>query len=54
MNKPAAKHLDIKEMSFEKALKEPSIRAHARALARWANTHDPGTTAAEFVERLAA
>jgi UDP:flavonoid glycosyltransferase YjiC (YdhE family) len=38
----------------ERALGEPSVRARAREMAAWANTHDGGADAARLVERLAA
>jgi UDP:flavonoid glycosyltransferase YjiC (YdhE family) len=41
-------------LAVEQALAEPSIRAHARALAKWMTGHDPGAAAAELVEALAA
>ena len=40
-------------LAVERALSEPSIRAHARELAAWAGAHDPADTAAALVERLA-
>jgi UDP:flavonoid glycosyltransferase YjiC (YdhE family) len=40
-------------LAVERALDEPSIRAQARDLARWADTHDAGTAAAMLVEQLA-
>jgi UDP:flavonoid glycosyltransferase YjiC (YdhE family) len=41
-------------LAVERALAEPSIGIKARAMAEWASAHDPGATAAELVERLAA
>jgi UDP:flavonoid glycosyltransferase YjiC (YdhE family) len=41
-------------LAVERALEEPSIRTRAHALARWGHAHDPGTMAAELVERLVA
>jgi UDP:flavonoid glycosyltransferase YjiC (YdhE family) len=41
-------------LAVERALEEPSIRARARELASWADSHDPGALASELVERLAA
>jgi MGT family glycosyltransferase len=40
-------------LAVERALGEPSIRARARDLARWADRHDAGTAAAMLVEQLA-
>jgi UDP:flavonoid glycosyltransferase YjiC (YdhE family) len=40
-------------LAVEQALGEPSIRARARDLARWADRHDAGTAAAILVEQLA-
>src|SRR6202035_1532846 len=40
-------------LAVEGVLAEPAIRHHAREMARWANTHDPGKVAAQLVERLA-
>jgi UDP:flavonoid glycosyltransferase YjiC (YdhE family) len=40
-------------LAVERALGEPSMRAHARELAAWAAAHDPGTAAASLVEQLA-
>jgi UDP:flavonoid glycosyltransferase YjiC (YdhE family) len=40
-------------LAVEHALREPSIRAQARELAAWADTHDAGTAAARLVEQLA-
>jgi UDP:flavonoid glycosyltransferase YjiC (YdhE family) len=40
-------------LAVERALGEPSIRARARKLGAWSDTHDPGATAAALVERLA-
>jgi UDP:flavonoid glycosyltransferase YjiC (YdhE family) len=39
-------------LAVERALADPSIRAHARELAAWARANDPGETAALLVERL--
>jgi UDP:flavonoid glycosyltransferase YjiC (YdhE family) len=39
-------------IAVERALSEPSIRMRARDLAAWADSHDPGDTAATLVERL--
>jgi UDP:flavonoid glycosyltransferase YjiC (YdhE family) len=41
-------------LAVERALDDASIRAHARALAQWMGSHEPGTAAAELVEGLAA
>jgi UDP:flavonoid glycosyltransferase YjiC (YdhE family) len=41
-------------LAVERALAEPSIGARARELAEWSRTRDPGTAAAELVERFAA
>jgi UDP:flavonoid glycosyltransferase YjiC (YdhE family) len=41
-------------LAVERALDEPSIRARARELAGWAQTHDSGAAAATLVEQLAA
>jgi UDP:flavonoid glycosyltransferase YjiC (YdhE family) len=41
-------------LAVERALDDPSIRAHARVLAEWMGSHEPGTAAAELVEGLAA
>jgi UDP:flavonoid glycosyltransferase YjiC (YdhE family) len=41
-------------LAVERTLTEPSIRARARELARWASGHDPGGRAAELIEDLAA
>jgi UDP:flavonoid glycosyltransferase YjiC (YdhE family) len=41
-------------LAVERALNEPSIRAHARDLATWAATHDAGARASTLIERLAA
>jgi UDP:flavonoid glycosyltransferase YjiC (YdhE family) len=41
-------------LAVERALSEPSIREHAREMADWAESHDPGASAALLVERLAA
>jgi UDP:flavonoid glycosyltransferase YjiC (YdhE family) len=40
-------------LAVERALDAPSIRARARKLGAWSDTHDPGATAAALVERLA-
>ncbi len=40
-------------LAVERALEEPSIRARARELAAWADSHDAGATAATLVEQLA-
>jgi UDP:flavonoid glycosyltransferase YjiC (YdhE family) len=40
-------------LAVERALEESSIRARARELASWAQTHDSGATAAVLVEQLA-
>lgn len=39
-------------LAVERALSQPSIRMRARDLAAWADSHDPGDTAAALVERL--
>jgi UDP:flavonoid glycosyltransferase YjiC (YdhE family) len=41
-------------LAVERALAEPSIRAHARQLEDWLGSHEPGTAAARLVEQLAA
>jgi UDP:flavonoid glycosyltransferase YjiC (YdhE family) len=41
-------------LAVERALRAPSIREHAQAMAGWAASHDPGASAALLVERLAA
>jgi UDP:flavonoid glycosyltransferase YjiC (YdhE family) len=41
-------------LAVEEALVDPSIRARARALRDWLDTHDPGAAAAQLVERLVA
>jgi UDP:flavonoid glycosyltransferase YjiC (YdhE family) len=41
-------------LAVERALAEPSIRAHAAALADWLDCHEPGAAAARLVEQLAA
>jgi UDP:flavonoid glycosyltransferase YjiC (YdhE family) len=41
-------------LAVERALAEPSIRAHAGALASWLGGHEPGAAAARLVEQLAA
>jgi MGT family glycosyltransferase len=41
-------------LAVEEALGKPSIRARARALARWNAEHDAGEAAAVLLERLAA
>jgi UDP:flavonoid glycosyltransferase YjiC (YdhE family) len=41
-------------LAVERALDDPSIRAHARELAAWATAHDPGETASLLLERLAS
>jgi UDP:flavonoid glycosyltransferase YjiC (YdhE family) len=43
----------VLRLAVERAIGEPSIRARARELANWADTHDAGTAAAELVEQLA-
>jgi UDP:flavonoid glycosyltransferase YjiC (YdhE family) len=40
----------ILRLAVERALHEPSIRARARELARWAATHDAGASAAGLIE----
>jgi UDP:flavonoid glycosyltransferase YjiC (YdhE family) len=40
-------------LAVERALEEPSIRARARELAAWSDSHDAGATAAALVEQLA-
>jgi UDP:flavonoid glycosyltransferase YjiC (YdhE family) len=44
----------VLRLAVERALREPSIRARAREIGRWAQAHDSGTTAAALVEQLAA
>jgi UDP:flavonoid glycosyltransferase YjiC (YdhE family) len=39
-------------LAVERALGDPSIRARARELAAWSETHDPADNAAALVERL--
>ena len=41
-------------LAVERALGDPSIRARARELAEWSDTHDTGARAAALVEGLAA
>jgi UDP:flavonoid glycosyltransferase YjiC (YdhE family) len=41
-------------LAVERALGEPSISSRAREIARWADTHDAGATAAALVEELAS
>jgi UDP:flavonoid glycosyltransferase YjiC (YdhE family) len=41
-------------LAVEEALAEPTVRARARDLGDWLDTHDPGDAAARLVERLAA
>jgi UDP:flavonoid glycosyltransferase YjiC (YdhE family) len=40
-------------LAVERALEEPSIRARARELAGWAQTHNSGAAAANLIEQLA-
>ena len=40
-------------LAVERALADPAVRARARELAAWWDTHDPADTAAALVERLA-
>jgi UDP:flavonoid glycosyltransferase YjiC (YdhE family) len=44
----------VLRLAVERALGDESIRARARELAQWAQTHDSGATAAGLVEQLAA
>jgi UDP:flavonoid glycosyltransferase YjiC (YdhE family) len=44
----------VLRLAVDRALDEPSIRARARDLAKWSNTHDAGEAAALLVEQLAA
>jgi UDP:flavonoid glycosyltransferase YjiC (YdhE family) len=41
-------------LAVERALAEPSIRGHARAIAQWSQQHDAAGTAALLVEQLHA
>jgi UDP:flavonoid glycosyltransferase YjiC (YdhE family) len=41
-------------LAVERALAEPAIRARARELAAWSDTHDPADAAAALVEGLAS
>ena len=40
-------------LAVERCLSDPGLRTRARALAAWAETHDPPTRAAELVEGIA-
>ncbi len=44
----------VVRLAVERALGEPSIRARARELSAWANTHDAGAAAAQLVEEFGA
>jgi UDP:flavonoid glycosyltransferase YjiC (YdhE family) len=43
----------VLRLAMERALGDNSIRERARAFADWAQSHDPGATAARLVEQLA-
>jgi UDP:flavonoid glycosyltransferase YjiC (YdhE family) len=43
----------VLRLAVERALGEPAIREHARAIAAWAGEHDAGAVAARLVEELA-
>jgi UDP:flavonoid glycosyltransferase YjiC (YdhE family) len=42
----------VLRLAVERALEEPSIRARARELAAWEQSHDAGEIAARLVEGL--
>jgi len=44
----------VLRLAVERALAEPAIRQRAKELAAWAQSRDPGDSAARLVERLAA
>jgi MGT family glycosyltransferase len=44
----------VLRLAVERAIDDERIRARARELAAWSESHDPGATAARLVERLAA
>lgn len=43
----------VLRLAVERALREPSIGARAREIARWARVHDDGAAAAQLLEQLA-
>jgi UDP:flavonoid glycosyltransferase YjiC (YdhE family) len=44
----------VLKLAVERALDDPGIRARAREFAAWTREHDPGASAAQLVEELAA